>query len=88
MRVGLTPASYFETLGVHPIIGRLFSEDENELGRHYVAAISTRLWKERFSGKNDVPGQKIFINDEPYTIVAVIPDRDSGMDGIGQARKR
>ena len=74
MRVGLTPASYFETLGVHPIIGRLFSEDENQLGRHYVAVINTRLWKERFGGKNDVLGQKIFINDEPYTIVAVMPD--------------
>jgi len=74
MRVGLVPAAYFETLGIHPIMGRLFSEDENQLGRHYVAAINMRLWKERFGGSEAVLGQKIFINDEPYTIVAVMPD--------------
>lgn len=74
MRVGQMPASYFQTLGVRPIIGRLFSEDENKLGRHYVAAINTRLWKELFAGRNDALGQKIFINDEAYTIVAVMPD--------------
>ena len=74
MRVGLMPAAYFETLGIRPIMGRLFSENENELGRHYVAAINARLWKERFAGSNDVLGRKIFINDEPYTIVAVMPD--------------
>jgi putative ABC transport system permease protein len=74
MRVGLVPAAYFETLGLHPIMGRLFSEDENQMGRHYVTAINTRLWKERFGGSEAVLGQKIFINDEPYTIVAVMPD--------------
>ena len=74
MRVGLTPAAYFEVLGIHPIMGRLFSEDENQFGRHYVAAINTRLWKERFGGNAAILGQKIFINDEPYTIVAVMPD--------------
>jgi predicted permease len=74
MRVGLMSAAYFETLGIHPIMGRLFSEDENQLGRHFVAAINTRVWKERFGGSEAVLGEKIYINDEPYTIVAVMPD--------------
>jgi len=74
MRVGLVPAVYFEVLGIRPIMGRLFSEDENQLGNHYVAAITARLWKERFGGSNTILGQKIFINDEPYTIVAVMPE--------------
>src|SRR4029077_5866734 len=74
MRVGLMSAAYFETLGIHPIMGRLFSEDEKQLGRHFVAAINTRVWKERFGGSEAVLGEKIYINDEPYTIVAVMPD--------------
>jgi putative ABC transport system permease protein len=74
MRVGLVPAGYFEVLRVRPMIGRLFSEDENQEGRHYVAAIDARLWKERYGGDGSVLGQKIFINDEPYTIVAVMAD--------------
>ena len=74
MRVGLVPADYFEVLRVRPMIGRLFSEDENQEGRHYVAAIDARLWKERYGCDAAILGQKIFINDEPYTIVAVMAD--------------
>jgi putative ABC transport system permease protein len=74
MRVGLVPGAYFEVLGLRPIIGRLFTEEENHFGSHYVAAIDSRIWKERYAGSNGVLGQKIFINDEPYTIVAVMSE--------------
>jgi predicted permease len=74
MRVGLVPAAYFEVLDVQPIMGRLFTEDENQLGKHYVAAISARLWKDRFAGDSAILGRKIRINDELYVIVAVMPD--------------
>jgi predicted permease len=74
MRVGLVPAAYFEILELQPIMGRLFTEQENREGKNYVAAISARLWRERFAGDPAILGQKIRINDEPYTIVAVMPD--------------
>jgi predicted permease len=74
MRVGLVPAAYFEVLDVHPIMGRLFTEEENQEGKNYVAAISVRLWKDRYAGDSAIVGRKIRINDEPYTIVAVMPD--------------
>jgi predicted permease len=74
MRVGLVPAAYFEVLDVQPIMGRLFTEGENQEGKHYVAAISARLWKDRFAGDSAILGRKIRINDELYIIVAVIPD--------------
>ena len=74
MRVGLVPAAYFEVLDVHPIIGRLFTEEENQEGKNYVAAISARLWKDRYAGDSAILGRKIRINDEPYTIVAIMPD--------------
>ncbi len=74
MEVGLVPAAYFEILDIRPIIGRLFSEDENQEGKNYVAAISAQLWRNRFDGDPSVLGRKIRINGEPYTIVAVMPD--------------
>jgi putative ABC transport system permease protein len=74
MSVGLVPAAYFEILDIRPIIGRLFSEDENQEGKNYVAAISAQLWRSRFEGDPSVLGRKIRINGEPYTIVAVMPD--------------
>jgi putative ABC transport system permease protein len=72
--VGLVPAAYFEILGIRPIIGRLFSEDENQEGKNYVAAISAQLWRNRFDGDPSVLGRTIRINGEPYTVVAVMPD--------------
>jgi putative ABC transport system permease protein len=74
MAVGLVPAAYFEILDIRPIIGRLFSEDENQEGKNYVAAISAQLWRNRFGGDPSVLGRNIRINAEPYTIVAVMPD--------------
>jgi putative ABC transport system permease protein len=72
VRVGLTPATYFEILGVEPIMGRLFSAEENRKNEH-VAAISAALWRNRYGGDPAILGQQIRINDEPYTIVAVMP---------------
>ncbi len=74
MEVGLVPAAYFDILGIRPIIGRLFSEDENQEGKNYVAAISAQLWRNRFDGDPSILGRKIRINGEPYAIVAVMPD--------------
>lgn len=74
MQVGLVPAEYFEVLGIRPIMGRLFTPEENQEGKDYVAAISARLWQERFAGDRAILGRKIIINAESYTIVAVMPD--------------
>jgi predicted permease len=72
--VGLAPRAYFEILDMKPIMGRLFTEDESGVVRNYVAAISTQLWKDRYGGDPSILGRRITINDEPYTIVAVMPD--------------
>jgi putative ABC transport system permease protein len=74
MSVGLVPAAYFEVLGIRPIVGRLFTEEENQEGKNYVAAISALLWRSRYAGDRSILGRKIRINGEPYTIVAVMPD--------------
>ena len=74
MSVGLVPAGYFEVLGIRPIVGRLFTEEENQEGKNYVAAISGWLWRSRYADDPLILGRKIRINGEPYTIVAVMPD--------------
>jgi predicted permease len=74
MWVGLVPRAYFEILDMKPIMGRLFTEEESGVVRNYVAAIGAQLWKNRYGGDPAILGRKIRINDEPYTIVAVMPD--------------
>jgi len=74
MVVGLVPGEYFRVLRIRPILGRLFTDAEAVYGRHYVAAISTSFWRTRFAGAPNVLGRTLRINDETYTIVAVMPD--------------
>ncbi|HEX6820425.1 MAG TPA: ABC transporter permease [Candidatus Sulfotelmatobacter sp.] len=78
MRVGLVPGEYFEILDIKPLMGRLFKDDENVWGNNFVAIISYNFWQMRFHGDRAILGKTIRINDEPYTIIAVmsreIPD--------------
>ena len=74
MFVGLVPHEYFEILRIRPILGRLFRDEENVYGKHYVAVINTTFWRERYGSSRSVLGKTLRINGEAYTIVGVIPD--------------
>jgi putative ABC transport system permease protein len=63
-------ASYFEMLGVQPVIGRLFNASEENLA---LALINRRLWSERFAGDAAVIGRAITLDGHPYTICGVLP---------------
>lgn len=71
----VTP-SYFRTLGVQPILGRVFTEDEAVLGKEHVAILSEGLWKDMFA-RGPVLGKEIRLSGVPYQIVGVLPDRFS-----------
>src|SRR5690348_8143840 len=72
--VGLVPGAYFRILELKPVIGRLFTAQESYTGKYYVAAISAQLWRNQFGADPAILRRTIRINDEPYSIVAVMPD--------------
>jgi predicted permease len=78
MQVGLAPAELFETLGVQPILGRLFTADEGLIGRNHVALITERFWNSRYRRDPGVVGRTLTINDQTYTIIGVLPDSIPG----------
>ena len=65
-------ASMFPLLGMAPIIGRVFTQQEDE-GREQVAVLSYRTWRTRFHGDPHVVGTKIQLDRAPYVIVGVMP---------------
>ncbi len=70
----ITSANYFDVLGVHPILGRTFSADEDATpGGAPVVVISYRLWQTQFAGRRDVVGQTMDLNEHRYTVVGVTP---------------
>jgi putative ABC transport system permease protein len=60
-------------LGVPPRAGRLFLDAESADGAEAVVLISTGLWQRRFGGRPDAIGQSLVIDDQPHTIVGVMP---------------
>src|SRR5262245_38537935 len=65
-------ANLWTVLGVQPLLGRVFTEDEDTQGAH-VAVISYALWQRRFGASPGVLGRKIMLNDSPYEVIGVTP---------------
>ena len=65
--------SFFDVLGAQPSIGRAFLPSEGLPGNDHQVVLSNRLWREKFGGRTQVVGEQVMMNDEPYTIVGVMP---------------
>ncbi|MEN3327668.1 MAG: hypothetical protein V7638_2475 [Acidobacteriota bacterium] len=64
---------FFNMLGVDPLIGRTIAPAEQGPNGQRVLVISYGLWQRRFAGDKAVLGQTVFLDDEPFTIVGVMP---------------
>ena len=65
-------AGVFPTLGVNPVIGRVFTEREGD-SHQPMAVISYGLWVERYQRDPGVLGRTINLDRKPYTVVGVMP---------------
>ena len=69
----MVSANFFPVLGVKPIVGHVFAEQEDELGGAPVALIGEAFWKRKFDSSPDVIGKSITLDGNLYTITGVIP---------------
>ncbi len=65
-------AGVFPALGVAPLLGRTFTQQEDQ-ERQQVAVLSYALWQRRFAGDPHVLGDKILLDRKPYTVIGVMP---------------
>ena len=66
-------AHYFEVLGIEPVLGRGFTEDEDRPGAGKAAVLSYDLWRTTFHADAGILGKKILLKGAPYTVVSVLP---------------
>ena len=66
-------ADFFPTLGVTPLVGRAFADDEGPQGHDAVAILSYGLWQRRFAGDPAVVGRTVQLNSRSVTVVGVMP---------------
>jgi len=66
-------SGYFALLGVNPLLGREFTEAEDQPGAAPVAMIGEGLWRRKFSAAPNILGQTITLDGKNFTIAGVIP---------------
>jgi putative ABC transport system permease protein len=65
--------SLFPLLGVSAIRGHTFLPDEDRAGGPPVALITYGFWQTHFSGSDDALGKSLTLDNEPRTIVGILP---------------
>ena len=68
---GVTP-SLFKLLGVQPLLGRTFTEDEGQTGGPQVVLLSEGLWRQAFNADPAITGKTIRVNGKPRQVVGVM----------------
>jgi putative ABC transport system permease protein len=63
----------FPVLGVQPVLGRMFSPEEDRPGAGAVVILSHALWSTRYEARRDILGQPISLDGAPYTVIGVMP---------------
>jgi predicted permease len=65
--------NYFSMLGATPQIGRVFGSQDFALGFAPVAVISDGLWRRSYGADSHVLGRVLYLDNDAYTIVGVLP---------------
>src|SRR6266403_560431 len=66
---------FFSVLRAQPLLGRIFSPEENAAGRGNVVVLSHGLWQTHFGSNPNMVGQAISLNNQSYTVVGIMPAR-------------
>ena len=66
-------ANLFAVLGVAPLFGRDFADEDTKPGAQPVAMLSYDLWQKRYGGDRSVVGRQIRIDAHPATVIGVMP---------------
>jgi len=66
-------ATFFEVLGVAPLIGRSLLSEENQPGRSDVVVLSYRFWQEHLGSNRAAVGHDIVVDGRNFLVAGVMP---------------
>ncbi len=66
-------AGLMSMLGVQPILGRSFRDEENDPGRNSIVLLGEDVWRKLYASDPQIVGKTLTIKSKPYTIVGVMP---------------
>jgi len=66
---------FFKVMRGTPLLGRVFTPEEQVDGKDFVIVLGYGLWQRRYNGNPSIVGKTILLNSRPYTVVGVMgPD--------------
>src|SRR4030095_5120093 len=66
-------SSLFPLLGAQPMLGRVFTPEEDEQGKPTTAVLSCGFWQRHFGGDSQVVGKTLSLNGNSVEVVGVMP---------------
>ncbi|MEA2205261.1 MAG: putative transport system permease protein [Blastocatellia bacterium] len=63
---------FFKVMKGDPILGRVFTPEEQQDGKDRVIVLGHALWQNRFGSDSAIVGKTIQLNSRPYTVVGVM----------------
>jgi len=70
----ITDRGFFDALQMPPVLGRVFTADEDDPGGDGVIILSYSLWRGRFGGDPTIVGQSLTFDGKPRTVIGVMPE--------------
>jgi putative ABC transport system permease protein len=83
VRGTMTTSNMFPLFGVSPLLGRVLQPTDERPGHNRVVVLSSELWVRRYGADRNIIGREISLNDEPHTVVGVMPPNYQP-DGYGE----
>ncbi len=74
LRGARVTADFFEAVGAGPMLGRVFTAEEDRPNNAQVAIISHDLWQRHFGGDTNVIGKTIMLTGQSAMIIGVMPE--------------
>jgi predicted permease len=73
VQTGVVSANFFDVLGVAPLLGRSFREDDDSKNAPAVLILSYDYWQNALGGDPGIIGRTFELNDRVHTVVGVLP---------------
>jgi predicted permease len=82
VHVAMVSASFFDLLGLEPVLGRTFTAAEDKRNGNPVVVLAEPYWKQRFGGHPGIVGRTLVMNGLAYTVIGVTPAEIAVSRGI------
>ncbi len=73
VRTGVVSSNFFSMLNLKPILGRTFTEAEDDIGAEPLLLLTYEFWQNEFNAQEDVINQTVEFNNRSHKIIGVLP---------------